>query len=96
MCQRQAIRTELACQVRNANGARIFRERVETRWPGVLGRCSIRSSEVLMSVPASRKRLLCLFNLKHKWLRRFNPEGGDYLQCEACGKEHSYAPARML
>ena len=50
-----------------------------------------------MSVPASRKRaLLCLFNLNHKWVRRFNPEGADYLQCKACGKEHSYAPARML
>jgi hypothetical protein len=51
-----------------------------------------------MSVPGSRKRkrLLCMFNLKHKWVRRFNPEGGDYLQCKSCGKEHSYAPARML
>jgi hypothetical protein len=52
-----------------------------------------------MSVPASRKRkrLLCLLNLKHKYVRRFNQEDGqDYLQCEACGKEHSYAPARML
>ena len=51
-----------------------------------------------MSVPASRKRkrLLCRFNLHHKWVRRFNPEGEDYLQCKACGKDHSYAPARML
>ena len=51
-----------------------------------------------MSVPGSgkRKRLLCLFNLKHKYVRRFNPDGEDYLECEACGKEHNYAPARML
>ena len=47
-----------------------------------------------MSVPASRKRkrLLCRFNLHHKWVRRFNQEdGNDYLQCEACGKEKDYA-----
>jgi hypothetical protein len=42
-----------------------------------------------MSVPASRKRkrLLCRFNLYHKWVRRKNPEGEDYLQCKACGKD---------
>jgi hypothetical protein len=97
VCQRQAVRTELACQMRNANGKRIFCERVETRWPGVLGRCSIRSSEVVMSVPADRKRLLCRFNLHHKWVRRFNQEDGeDYLPCAACGEQHSYSPARML
>jgi hypothetical protein len=52
-----------------------------------------------MSVPASRrrKRLLCRFNLKHKWARRFNQEDGqDYLQCEACGKEHSYFTPRPV
>jgi hypothetical protein len=42
-----------------------------------------------MSVPASRtrKRLLCRFNLHHKWVRRKNPEGEDYLQCKACAKD---------
>ena len=42
-----------------------------------------------MSVPASggRRRLLCRFNLHHKWVRRFNPEGEDYLQCKVCGKD---------
>ena len=42
-----------------------------------------------MSAPASRKRkrLLCRFNLKHDWVRTFNPEGEDYTQCKACGKE---------
>jgi hypothetical protein len=42
-----------------------------------------------MSVPGSRKRkrLLCRLNLKHNWARRFNPEGQDYTQCKACGKE---------
>ena len=43
-----------------------------------------------MSVPASRtrKRLLCRFNLHHKWVRRFDPKGGElYLQCIACGKD---------
>jgi hypothetical protein len=42
-----------------------------------------------MSVPASRKRkrLLCRFNLHHKWVRRKNPEGQDYLQCNVCGKD---------
>ncbi len=51
-----------------------------------------------MSVPASRKRkrLLCRLNLKHKWERRFNPEGADYLQCTACGKEHSYVSPRAV
>ena len=34
-----------------------------------------------MSVPASpeRKRLLCRFNLRDKWVRRWNGEGDDYL-----------------
>jgi hypothetical protein len=52
-----------------------------------------------MSVPASRKRkrLLCRFNLHHKWVRRFNQEDGeDYLQCTACGKEHSYFTPRAV
>ena len=52
-----------------------------------------------MSVPASRrrKRLLCRFNLKHKWARRFNQEDGqDYLQCEACGEEHLYFTPRPV
>ena len=42
-----------------------------------------------MSVPASRKRkrLLCRFNLKHNWRRAFNPEGQDYTECKACGKQ---------
>jgi hypothetical protein len=42
-----------------------------------------------MSVPASpmRKRLLCRYNLHHKWVRRFNKDGEDYLQCKACGKD---------
>jgi hypothetical protein len=39
-----------------------------------------------MSAPAS-KRLLCRFNLHHKWVRRFNPDGEDYLQCKSCGKD---------
>ena len=52
-----------------------------------------------MSVPASRKRkrLLCRLNLKHKYVRRFNQEDGqDYLQCEACGKEHTYFTPRAV
>jgi hypothetical protein len=52
-----------------------------------------------MSVPASRKRkrLLCRFNLRHKWVRRFDPEGSeDYMQCEACGKYHSYYPVGRI
>ena len=44
-----------------------------------------------MSVPASprRKRLLCRFNLKHKWARRFNQSA---LLAEVMGK----ASARMV
>ena len=51
-----------------------------------------------MSDPASRKRkrLLCRFNLRHKWVRRFDQDGGDYLACTACGKNREYAPVRML
>ena len=40
--------------------------------------------------PASRtrKHLLCRFNLHHKWVRRFDRDGGElYLQCIACGKD---------
>ena len=46
-----------------------------------------------MSVPASPKRkpLLCRFNLRHKWVRRFNQEGDDYLQCDVCGKYKDYS-----
>ena len=45
--------------------------------------------EVVMSAPISpkRKRLLCRYNLHHKWIRRFNKDGEDYLQCKACGKD---------
>ena len=34
-----------------------------------------------MSAPISpkRKRLLCRYNLHHKWVRRFNKDGDDYL-----------------
>ena len=54
--------------------------------PPLLGR------EIVMSVPASPKgkRLLCRFNLRHKWVRRFNGEGDDYLECAACGKYKDY------
>ena len=40
-------------------------------------------------VPASRARrsLRCRFNLYHKWVRRKNPDGEDYQQCKACGKD---------
>jgi hypothetical protein len=32
--------------------------------------------------------LLCRFNLHHKWVRRFDRDGGElYLQCMACGKD---------
>ena len=43
-----------------------------------------------MSAPASPEhmRLLCRFNLHHKWVRRFDRDGGElYLQCIACGKD---------
>ena len=42
-----------------------------------------------MSVSASRKpkRLVCQFNVRHKWVRRLNPQGEDYLQCKSCGKD---------
>jgi len=40
-----------------------------------------------VSVSPKPKRLLCRFHLHHKWVRRFNPEGEDYLQCKACGKD---------
>jgi hypothetical protein len=56
--------------------------------------------EVVMSapIPPKRKRLLCRFNLHHKWVRRFDPDGSeDYMQCTACGKYNSYYPAgRMM
>jgi hypothetical protein len=46
-----------------------------------------RSLEVVMFDPADRKRLLCRFNVHHKWVRRKNPDGEDYLQCKICGKD---------
>jgi hypothetical protein len=44
---------------------------------------------LVLSAPISpkRKRLLCRYNLHHKWVRRFNKDGEDYLQCRACGKD---------
>ena len=44
-----------------------------------------------MSVPASRKhkRLLCRFNVHHKWVRRKNPEGEDYLAVQGL-RQRSY------
>jgi hypothetical protein len=43
--------------------------------------------ELVMPVRASRKPVLCQLNLHHKWVRRFNPDGEDYLQCKACAKD---------
>ena len=40
-----------------------------------------------MSKPMPRKPLLCRLNWHHKWVRRFNADGEDYLQCKACGKD---------
>jgi hypothetical protein len=52
-------------------------------------RGGVRSSplEVVMPVVTVHKRLLCRLNLHHKWVSRFNPDGEDYLQCKACGKD---------
>ena len=41
----------------------------------------------MMSRGTSTVRLLCRLNLHHKWVRRFNPQGEDYLQCKCCGKD---------
>ena len=43
-------------------------------------RSTPRGREVVMSVPAprKRKRLPCRFSLHHKWVRHKNPEGEDY------------------
>jgi hypothetical protein len=43
--------------------------------------------ELVMPVLSPRKPLFCRLNLHHKWVRRFNPQGEDYLQCKACGKD---------
>jgi hypothetical protein len=41
----------------------------------------------MMSRRSSTVRLLCRLNLHHKWVRCFNPQGEDYLQCKCCGKD---------
>ena len=38
------------------------------------------------AVVAQRDHVLCRLN-RHKWVRRFNADGEDYLQCKACGKD---------
>jgi hypothetical protein len=38
-------------------------------------------------VETPRRPLLCRLNLHHNWVRRFNADGEDYLQCTACGKD---------
>jgi hypothetical protein len=43
--------------------------------------------EFVMPIPLPRKPLLCRLNVHHKWVRRFNPDGEDYLQCKACGED---------
>ena len=43
--------------------------------------------EVGMPVKPPRRPLLCRLNLHHKWVRRFNPQHEEYLQCKACGKD---------
>ncbi|HVD87916.1 MAG TPA: hypothetical protein VNB91_03325 [Jatrophihabitantaceae bacterium] len=40
-----------------------------------------------MPVKPPRRPLLCRLNLPHKWVRRFNPQHEEYLQCKACGKD---------
>lgn len=43
--------------------------------------------ELIMPVVAPRKRLLCRLNVRHKWVRRLNPDREVYLQCRHCGKD---------
>jgi len=38
-----------------------------------------------VSAPRQHKRVLCQFNM-HKWVRRLNPQGEDYQQCNRAGK----------
>jgi hypothetical protein len=40
-----------------------------------------------MPVQPPRQPVLCRLDLHHKWVRRFNKDGEDYLQCRACGKD---------
>ncbi len=40
-----------------------------------------------VSVSPKPKRLLCQFNVRHKWVRRLNPDREVYLQCKHCGKD---------
>lgn len=42
--------------------------------------------ELIMPI-TTRKPLLCRLNLRHRWVRRVNPDGEDYLQCKRCDKD---------
>jgi hypothetical protein len=39
--------------------------------------------ELIMPVVAPRKRLLCRLNVRHKWVRRLNPDREVYMQLQA-------------
>jgi hypothetical protein len=40
----------------------------------------------LITPVTTRKPLRCRLNIRHKWVRRINPDGDDYLQCKRCKK----------
>ncbi len=35
----------------------------------------------------SRKPLLCLLNIHHRWQKQYNPAGESYRTCRKCGKD---------
>ena len=35
----------------------------------------------------SRKPLLCLLNIHHRWQKQYNPAGESYRRCRKCGKD---------
>jgi hypothetical protein len=57
--------------------------------PIVVIRAAAYVDQVEVGMPAKppRKPLLCRLHLHHKWVRHFNPQHEEYLQCKACGKD---------
>ncbi len=56
-----------------------------TSW--ALRRALSKGKDMTVTTTRSRKPLLCLLNLHHRWQNHYNPAGETYRRCRRCGKD---------
>ena len=73
-------------QVQYAVGA------LATSW--ALRRALSKERDMTINTTRTRKPLLCLLNLHHRWEKQYNPAGETYRRCKRCGKDDPGPPPR--